>query len=104
MIKKIIVLLFLLSNITYSQNCNYTFSGKVIDLHDGSPLIGAIIVSSDSDVLVQTDMNGNFNITNLCKKTYVFNVSHPSCESRTYDIKISKNISKNLILEHHIEE
>ena len=66
MIKKFIIISFLLSSITYSQNCKYTFSGRVIDLHDGSPLIGAIIVSSDSDVLVQTDINGNFNISNLC--------------------------------------
>ncbi|MFL2629966.1 MAG: TonB-dependent receptor [Flavobacteriaceae bacterium] len=104
MIRKFI-LIFFLSNLTaYSQNCNNIFSGKVIDFHDGSPLIGAIIVSNDSDILIQTDLDGNFSISNLCEKTYEFKVSHPSCISMKYKIKIKGNKRKNLRLEHHIEE
>ena len=68
MIKKFILFFFLSNLIAYSQNCNNIFSGKVIDFHDGSPLIGATIVSNDVDIFVQTDLEGNFIISNLCKK------------------------------------
>ena len=104
MIKKFILFFFLSNIIAYSQNCNNIFSGKVIDFHDGSPLIGAIIVSNDADILVQTDLEGNFIISNLCEKTYVFKVSHPSCKEITYTIKIDGDTTKKLRLEHHIEQ
>jgi len=97
MIKKFILFFFLSNIIAYSQNCNNIFSGKVIDFHDGSPLIGAIIVSNDADILVQTDLEGNFIISNLCKKTYVFKVSHPSCKEITYTIKIDGDRTKKVL-------
>ena len=112
MINKIVYIFFFLNYIVYSQktivttsqSCNYEFSGKVIDFHDGSPLAGAIVVSSNSNFFDQTNIEGEFNISNLCQKTYVFEVSHPSCNSIKYSIKISGDTKKNLRLEHHIEE
>ena len=36
-----------------SQNCDYTLSGAVTDLHDGSALVGATLIIAGSEKAVQ---------------------------------------------------
>ncbi|QMU63323.1 MAG: TonB-dependent receptor [Flavobacteriaceae bacterium] len=96
--------LLLFGNIVISQNCNYTFSGKVTDLHDGSPLVEARVAIAHTEKIVLTDENGNFIIPNLCNQTYTISVSHPLCTTKQYRIKIRGNTTKVFRLEHHIQE
>ena len=100
----LVVLITVCSSYVFSQNCNYTFSGKVIDLHDGKVLIGAIIEVKGLDEQFITDSTGSFVINNLCNKFYDFEISHPNCRSKIETLKLSKNINKTFRLEHHIEE
>jgi iron complex outermembrane receptor protein len=88
----------------FSQNCDNIFSGKVVDLHDGKVLIGAIIDAEGLNEQIITDSNGAFSISNLCNKFYVFEVSHPQCKTKIETIRVSQNINRILRLEHHIEE
>ena len=67
---------------SHSQNCNNEFSGRVIDLHDGRVLIGAIIFIEGLNEQIITDSNGAFSISNLCNKSYVFEISHPQCKTK----------------------
>lgn len=90
--------------ISHSQNCNSTFSGKVVDFHDSTPLIGAIIIINDSGKQIVTDKEGSFYITNLCNQPYTIRISHPLCSIKEMTIKVSGDTYKVLKLEHHIKE
>ena len=100
------ILLFLLSIYSLqikSQDCNNSFTGKVFDLHDNSPLSGASI-SIEGVYVSFTNDNGFFTINNLCNQNYTFEISHPLCDSKVFDVDISKNKEKIFRLEHHIKE
>ncbi|MFT4832267.1 MAG: iron complex outermembrane receptor protein [Psychroserpens sp.] len=97
--------ILLFSSITsISQNCDNTLSGTVTDLHDGSLLIGATLIVAGIEQAVQTDLDGNFTISNLCNYTYSIQVSHPYCLTKGFTVKLSGNTTKSFKLEHHIEE
>ena len=99
------LLILLFSSITaISQNCDNTLSGTVTDLHDGSLLIGATLIVAGSEQAVQTDLDGNFILSNLCDGTYSIQVSHPYCLTKGFTVKVSGNTTKSFKLEHHLEE
>jgi len=99
------LLILLFSSITsISQNCDNTLSGTVTDLHDGSALIGAMLIVAGSEQAVQTDFDGKFTIPNLCNDTYSIQVSHPYCLTKGFTVKVSDNTTKSFKLEHHLEE
>ncbi|TLP74162.1 TonB-dependent receptor [Maribacter sp. ACAM166] len=99
----LIILLF--SSITsISQNCNYTLSGTVVDLHDSSVLLGATLIVAGTEQAVQTDLEGKFTLVGLCENTYSIQVSHPYCLTEGYTIKVIGNTTKIFRLEHHLEE
>ena len=64
---KITVLVFFLKGIPLcSQNCDFILSGTIKDLHDGSPIYGAVIRIEGSDVFAQTQENGSYILKALC--------------------------------------
>ena len=75
-------LLLLLYLASYSQDCNNSLSGKVIDLHDDSVLSGASIFIIENNSAAFSDIDGNYIIKNLCKdQSYSLKISHPACET-----------------------
>ena len=46
----------------YCQNCDLIIDGQILDLHDNSPLISAVIQVIGSDQKVFSDENGFFNL------------------------------------------
>ena len=100
-----LLLILLLSSIpSISQDCDNTFSGTVIDLHDGSLLVGATLIVIGTEQAVQTDLDGNFSISNLCNDSYYIQISHPFCLTKGFTIKVVENTTKTFRLEHHLEE
>ncbi len=99
-----LLILLLSSTISISHNCDNTLSGTVTDLHDGSLLIGATLVVVGTEQPVQTDLQGKFTISNLCKSTYTIQVLHPNCLTRDFKVAVSGNTIKYFKLEHHLEE
>ena len=100
-----ITLLLLLNLASYSQDCNNSLSGKVIDLHDDSVLFGASIFIIENNSAAFSDIDGNYIIKNLCRgQSYSLKISHPACETITFKIKISGDTNRNFKLEHHINE
>ncbi|WP_420573867.1 TonB-dependent receptor [Kordia sp.] len=87
-----------------SQNCNYTLSGKVIDLHDNSVLPGATLIIAGLEKLSQSDLDGNYSFSNLCEGIYTIQVSHPNCDTQAFKVSVSSNVKRNFKLEHHLEE
>lgn len=102
--KYALLLLLLSSIISFSQNCDNTLSGTVIDLHDGSLLVGATLIVAGTEQAVVTDFEGKYSISNLCNNTYNIQISHPYCLTKGFSVKISGNTTKNFKLEHHLEE
>ena len=98
------VAMLFISFVSSSQNCNYSVSGKVTDLHDGSLLSGATLVLTEINKTVQTDIEGYYIISGLCKdEVYSIEIMHPACETMRFKLKVSGNMSRDFKLEHHIE-
>ncbi|WP_298511633.1 TonB-dependent receptor [uncultured Kordia sp.] len=87
-----------------SQNCNYTLSGKIIDLHDDSVLPGATLIIAGLEKVVESDINGIYTFSNLCEGTYTIQISHPNCDTQAFKVKVSSDTKRNFKLEHHLEE
>ena len=100
----VLLALLLCSVLSISQNCDNTLSGTVIDLHDGSLLSGALLVVAGTEQAVQTDIDGNYTISNLCEGTYAIQVSHLYCLTKGFTVTVAGNTTKNFKLEHHLEE
>ena len=89
---------------TAAQDCNITFKGRIIDFHDKTPILGASIAVINLNRYTTSNMDGVFEINNLCKGKIILEVKHISCETKQITIDIDKKISKDIYLEHHLEE
>ncbi len=105
-IKIYLVLFFkiLLYNTVYSQSCEIKIYGEVFDLHDKSPIIGALITIKGTDFFSQTNFDGKYEIEGICSGKYILIVSHPECPSLEKTVTIEKDQKLNFDLEHHINE
>ena len=91
-------------NTLSSQNCNYTFSGKIEDFHENSVLADATIFIKELNIFSIADSTGEFTISNLCKGIYTIEIAHVACENVTAKIAVNQNVYKTFQLEHHLEE
>ncbi len=98
----LIILLFS-SLRSLSQSCEYTLSGILTDLHDGSVLEGATLTVAGTEQTVLSDFNGKFMISNLCNETYSIQVSHPYCLTKGFRVTVYGDTVKSFKLEHHLE-
>ena len=98
-----LMILLLSSFPLLSQSCDYTLSGVLTDLHDGSVLEGATLIVAGSERFVVTDFEGKFMISNLCNETYSIQVSHPYCLTKGFSVTVSGDTFKSFKLEHHLE-
>ncbi len=88
----------------FSQECNNTLRGKVIDYHDSTPLSGATIMVFGTEKAVVSDIDGNYHIDGLCKGNYELEVSHAECATLFIPVTIDQNMTLDIKLEHHLEE
>jgi len=89
---------------TFGQNCDFTFSGKIEDFHNGEPIVDATIHIENLDVYTTSDLDGKFIFKNLCKGVLKITVSHISCETKTFEVTLTGNQEQTVNLEHHVEE
>ncbi len=92
------------TSFTYSQNCSLNISGQVIDLHDNSPLFGAVVQIESLNKVVYTNEKGHYKIEDICEGLLEIKVSHPFCEPKTKSLNLKSNTEINFRLEHHLEE
>jgi iron complex outermembrane receptor protein len=88
----------------YSQNCNHSLEGYVLDFHNGEPIAGATLQIKNSQLHTISDSNGKFIINNLCESFIELIVSHIACDKKTLEIDIKDDLQTTIYLEHHIEE
>lgn len=94
----------MLSIAVYGQNCAYTLSGYVIDLHDNSVLADATLIIAGSELSVQTDIHGQYRIEGLCEAIYTLQVSHPDCETQAIRVSVNGDTQRTINMEHHLNE
>ena len=69
------------TGLVFSQDCNLSLKGKVVDLHDNSPLVGAVVSIVEINENVLSNANGEFLFTNQCKGKVSLKISHLNQES-----------------------
>ena len=65
----------------YGQSCTLSLSGKVEDLHDETPIFGALVSIEGTTFFTQTDASGFYEIRDLCAGTFTLVISHAECNS-----------------------
>ncbi len=99
-----IIITLLFSSVVFSQDCNLTLYGHIIDFHNGEPITDATLLIENQNLNTISDSNGKFTFNNLCEGNINLIVSHISCESKTISFELSISTKKNIYLEHHVEE
>ncbi len=79
----------------------HRFSGKVLDFHDKTPLKSAKIQLGK--YTTSSDSNGNFVFKELPAATYLLTVTHPECDVFSETVTVNQDLSRQILLEHHLE-
>ncbi|WP_439131212.1 TonB-dependent receptor [Polaribacter sp.] len=88
----------------FAQDCGITFKGKIIDFHDKTPIVGASVAILNLKKYTTSDLDGNFEINNLCSGKIIVEIRHISCDTKRITITLQENLSKEIFLEHHLEK
>jgi iron complex outermembrane receptor protein len=97
------LLWLLIPFLTFSQNCNLTLSGYLLDEDTGLPLANANIILEETQNGSVSNDKGYFEIKSICANSYHVRVSHVGCEPYKQFVSIDKNLFLNLNLHHHTE-
>lgn len=92
---------FLLGITLINAQNTYKISGKVIDVHDKTPLENAKV--SVGNFTANSNKEGLFDLK-VPKGTYTVNVSHTDCNPFSEKIYVNKNLEITLQLEHHVQD
>ncbi len=93
------------SSMSIAQDCTYTLTGYVIDLHDQETLADATLSIEELGNTIKTTTKGKYTFSNLCNgATYTIRVSHPLCNTQTINVTINGNTERTINMEHHLEE
>jgi iron complex outermembrane recepter protein len=99
------LLLFILSVSTLKgQSCVYTIEGRVLDLHDNTPIFGAVVSIQGTDLFGQTDEEGYFLIKDICEGSILILVTHVECDTISRRVVVQSNKELKFEMEHHINE
>jgi len=97
------VLLFNLG-IVHSQQCDFSFSGYVINSRDSYPLNNATIQIQGVSEIMETNSEGYFEFSSLCPKIYSVIISHPDGKTKLISVNLDQSIQKTFELEYQINE
>lgn len=86
------------------QQCKATLSGRVMDFHDQTPLVGATVYVISQEKAVITDFEGRYKMDGLCEGNFEIELSHPQCSTLLYTIRIASDTRRDFEMEHHLEE
>lgn len=99
----ILILAGLYGQVSTSQDCPYTFTGKITDLHDGLPIHGATIYLKELNLYTTSDRVGKFMFSELCNGKITLVISHIGCVTKEEIISIKSDLYRKISLEHHLE-
>ncbi|NKI32197.1 TonB-dependent receptor [Croceivirga thetidis] len=88
----------------FTQVCEASLTGNVIDFHDRSPLARATITVIGQEATVVSNEDGSYSFEGLCPGNFELEVSHPECSTLFIPISINGKTKLDIRLEHHLEE
>lgn len=101
--KAVVSIFILTTSFVFSQDCNLTISGKIIDVQHNSPLEAAVIEVVGTRLAAVSDANGDFILSNQCKGKLTLKISHLNCDDVFREIDLESSSSYNFRLEHRVE-
>ncbi len=101
--KAVVSIFILTTSFVFSQDCNLTISGKIIDVQHNSPLEAAVIEVVGTRLAAVSDANGDFILSNQCKGKLTLKISHLNCDAVFREIDLESSSSYNFRLEHRVE-
>src|SRR5689334_22809222 len=72
----------LITTLVYAQPKSARLTGKVTDVADNTPLVGATVIIDGSSVGTKTDVEGTFFLTVETGKTYTIKISNVGYEPK----------------------
>jgi iron complex outermembrane recepter protein len=98
--------LFLCLHKSFAQSsCKYTINGHVVDKELNTSLNNATISITELNKTTISDIEGNFNFTNLCSGWYTISVTHIGCVTTTQKIQIKQaDAHVDILLMHDFKE
>ncbi len=99
--KPYFIIFFLLPFYASAQQCNYTLSGRVLDISTQEPLGYSSVQIEGTTFGDKTDDNGFFEIKNICAGEVHLLVSHIGCEPKRIFIRVKKDTTFTIYLPHH---
>ena len=74
-----------------------SIAGKITDKQSDEELVGVTIEVEGTDIMVYTDMNGQYSIENLTPGDYTLNIKYISYQETVIeDLKLEKTEAKDL--------
>lgn len=101
--KTVVNLSLLATGFCFSQECDLVLEGKVVDLHDNSPVSTAVIQVVNGNETVFSNADGAFILENQCSGKINLKISHLNCEDLYTEFNLNKSTSRKFYIEHHIE-
>jgi iron complex outermembrane recepter protein len=100
-VKPYFFILFLLPFYTSAQQCNYTLSGRVLDISTQEPLDYSSVQIEGTTIGAKTNNDGYFEIKNICTGDIHLLITHIGCEAKRLFIQLRKDTSITIYLPHH---
>ncbi len=83
------------------QQCSLVVKGRVDDVHHEHGLEYATVYIEETGQGAQCDESGAFEIKEVCRGKYHFQVSHLGCESKSFYVSVNRDTTLVFSLEHH---
>jgi len=105
MLKKQLLLLagLFVSLISFGQECNGTFTGRIQD-ESNQPLVGATILLSAVPGGMIADTKGGFKFDNLCRQSYHVTVQYVGYHTLEFDIAMDGVVTKVIQLKEDVQQ
>lgn len=87
----LLINVLLLSSLLIGQESG-ALKGTILDEEvNNEPLMFASVVLKDTNITVETNLHGNFEIDGLVPGSYTLHISYPGYEDREVAIKVNEN-------------
>ena len=102
--KIILFILCIIGQNVFSQDCNITIYGQLLDSGTDEKIIDANIYLNERQELFNSDVQGKFQIESLCAQDYHLTISHVACETKYIHLAISKDTFLFIYFDHSQHE
>ncbi len=98
-----VLMIFIGTFSLFGQECSITLTGKVFDHATHEPMEYAAIGIVETSSGVMTDSAGSFIIHGICPGSYHIGVEHLGCDPVRVFLKINRDTSITIYIDHHGE-